>query len=139
MQYLRFSKSSILWFKFYLSVRKFQVNLDYSFSSPGDLNCGVPQGSILGPLLFLPYVNNMQQAAKCNIYLYADDTCLVFQHKVVKESEKQLNKDFSNPCNWFIDNKLSIRFGDDKTKSILFAPKHKIKKLEATEFSLQKH
>ena len=45
----------------------------------------------------------------------------------VKELEKQLNKEFESVCDWFVDNKLSIHFGEDKTKSILFASKCKIK------------
>ena len=44
--------------------------------------------------------------------------------------EKQLNEDFANICDWFIDNKLSIHFSEDKTKTILFASKGKIKKLQ---------
>ena len=69
----------------------------------------------------------MPMAVKCNLFLYADDTCLVFQNKDVKDIEKQLNEDFANICDWFIDNKLSIHLGEDKTKSILFASKRKIK------------
>ena len=70
----------------------------------------------------------MSQTVKCNIFLYADDTCLVCQHKGINEIEKQLNK-FEIICDWFVDNKLSIHFGDSKTKSILFATKFKIKKV----------
>ena len=47
----------------------------------------------------------------------------------LSEIEKQMNKDFESNCDWFVDNKLSIYFGDDKTKSILFATKFKIKKV----------
>ena len=50
----------------------------------------------------------MSQAVKCNLLLYADDTCLVCQHKDINEIEKQLNKDFQSICDWFVDNKLSI-------------------------------
>ena len=53
------------------------------------------------------------------MFLYADDTCLVCQRKDTNKIEKQLNKDFRSICDWFVDNKLSIHFGDDKTKSIL--------------------
>ena len=49
--------------------------------------------------------------------------------KDTNEIEKQLNEDFENICDWFVDKKLSIHFGEDKTKSILFATKFKIKKV----------
>ena len=61
-------------------------------------------------------------------------TCLVFQSKNVNNIEKQLNEDFANICNWFVEKKqYSIHFGEDKTNSILFASKHKIKKLQKLE------
>ena len=63
------------------------------------------------------------------MFPYADDSCLVFQGKNVIEIEKQLNWDFKNICEWFVDNRLSIHFGEDKTKSILFASICKIKKV----------
>ena len=53
---------------------------------------GVPQGSILGPLLFLLYVNDMKQAVDCDLFLYADDSCLVYQYKDVKAIERNLFK-----------------------------------------------
>ena len=87
--------------------------------------CGILQGSILGPLLFLPYIYDLPQAVVSNLLLYADDTCIVFQHKSNIEIEKQLIRDFSSKCDWFVDNKLSIHFGQDKIKSVLFGTKHK--------------
>ena len=110
-----FSKHSVNCFRSYLTNRTFLVNLENVFSQPACVSSGVPQGSILGPLLFLIYINDMSQAAKRNLFLYADDTCLVCQHKDINEIEKQLNKDFQSICDWFVDNKLSIHFGDDKT------------------------
>ena len=124
-----FSKHTVNWFQSYLSNRSFLVNLGNNFSQPASVSCGVPQGSILGPLLFLIYVNDMSQAVKCDLFLYADDTCLVCQHKDINKIENQLNEDFSNICDWFVDNKLSIHFGEDKTKSILFASKFKRKNI----------
>ena len=87
----------------------------------------MPQRSILGPLLFLIYVNNMSQAVKSILFLCAADSYLMYQHRDVNEIEKQLNKDFENICHWFVDNKLKIQFGEDKAKSTLFASKGKIK------------
>ena len=130
MEFLGFSKDVISWFKSCLSNRKIIVNLKNSFSEPGHLSCGVPQGFILGPLLFLLYINDMPQAVNCELPLYAGDTCLIFQHKDVKVIEKQLNGNFSSICDWFVYNKLSIHFGEDKTKSILFSSKNKVKKAD---------
>ena len=72
----------------------------------------------------------MKQALDCELLLYADDSCLIFQHKNVTEIENALNRNFSNLCDWFVDNKLSVHFGDDKTKSILFSSKMKVKKAD---------
>ena len=131
MSAVGFSTKVINWFGSYLSNRKFKVNINKTLSSNGDITRGVPQGSILGPLLFLLYINDMPQALSCDLLLYADDSCLIYQHKDVKEIDKMLNKNFSNLCEWFIDNKLSIHFGEDKTKCILFASKNKVKKAES--------
>ena len=64
----------------------------------------------------------MKQTVDC-LFLYADDSCLVYQHNDVSKIEQNLNKNFSNICNWFVHNKLSIYFGEDKTKCILFGTK----------------
>ena len=128
-----FSDHTVKWFQSYLSNRKFTINLENSFSEVSNISCGVPQGSILGSLLFLTYVNDIPMAVKCNLFLYADDTCLVFQSKNVKDIEKQLNEDFAHICDWFVDNNLSVHFGEDKTKSIRFASESKIKKLQKLE------
>ena len=72
-------------------------------------------------------------AVKCNLFLHGDDTCLVFQSENVKDIEKQLNEDFANIFDLFVDNTLSIHFGEDKTWSTLFASKYKIKKLQKLE------
>ena len=67
---------------------------------------------------------------KCDLFLYANDTCLTFQHENVKETEDQLNLNFCSLFVWFINNKLSIHLGEDKTKSILFGTKLNIKRAE---------
>ena len=55
----------------------------------------------------------MPQAVTSTLLLYADDSCTLYQHKDVMQTEKQLNEDFENLCDWFVDNKLSIHFGED--------------------------
>ena len=70
----------------------------------------------------------MKQAVSSDLLLYTDDSCLVLQHKHVTENEIYLNSDFSNLCKRFLDNKLSINFGEDKTKSILLGTKRILRK-----------
>ena len=60
---------------------KFKVNLNQIFSEPGNLSCGVSQGSILGPLLFLFYIDDLPQSVNCELLLYGDDTCLMTSKK----------------------------------------------------------
>ena len=132
MELMNFSLETICWFKSYLSNRSFIVNVDSTFSEPANLVCGILQGSILGPLLFLIYINDLPQAVKdSDIRLYADDTCISYSHKNIKTIEENLNKDFDSLCDWFLDNKLSIHFGEDKTKTILFSPKNLAKGAES--------
>ena len=66
--------------------------------------------------LFLRYANDMSQAVKCDLFLYADDTSLVCQHKDINKIVNQLNEDFCNICNWFVVNKLSMHIGKNQTK-----------------------
>ena len=111
MEFIGFLEEATKWFKSYLSNRKFKVHIKNTFSGPGNLLCGVLQGSSLGPLFFLLYINDMLQAVDCELLLYADDTCLIFQHKDIAEIELALNKNFSMLFDWFVDNKLCIHFG----------------------------
>ena len=60
-------------------------------------------------------------------------TCLAYQHKDVKEIEKNLNKNLSDVCDSFVDNKLSIHLGEDKTKCILFGTKYRLNKVSSPD------
>ena len=102
--------------------RAFFVSLDNEFSKAGTINCGIPQGSMLGPFLFLLYINDIPQTlSDSHTYLTADDTSIFYQHKHLAEIESVLNKESVNVCEWFVNNKLSIHFWEDKTKCILFS------------------
>ena len=71
----------------------------------------------------------MPKAVKCHLFLFLDDPCPFCQHKDINEIGKHLNLLFSNICDWLVGNKLSIHFGEDKRKSILFASKLKTKNI----------
>ena len=82
---------------------------------------GVPQGSVLGPLLFLLYINDLNLAIKyCKVYHFADDTNLLYTNNSIKKLNKMLNKDLKNLTNWLNANKISLNV--NKTEIILFKP-----------------
>ena len=78
-----FSEKTVAWFKSYLSNRAFKVNINNYFADLSKTSSAVHQGSTLGPLLFLLYVNDMPQAVHFDLFLYADDSGITFQHKDV--------------------------------------------------------
>ena len=130
MKRFGFWASVIKWFESYLSRRKFLIWIDNVFSEAGILKYGVQQGSIVWPLLFLLYLNDLPRSlSDAGSYLYADDTCIFYQHEDVKKIENILNKEFSSLFQRFIGNKLSIHFGEDKTKSILFSKMRGLKEI----------
>ena len=82
---------AVQWFNSYLSGRQQLVNIADTNLDFRNVLCGVPQGSILGPLLFLVYVNDMKAAVKCKLLLYADDSALLVSGKDVLEIERILS------------------------------------------------
>ena len=76
-------------------MRKQLVDVSCARSSECNITCGVPQASILGPLLFLIYVNNMPAAVKGKLMPYADDSALLVSGKVVSEIETVLNAELA--------------------------------------------
>ena len=86
MPCIGFKESVIKWFQSCLSNKKFFVTLEIVFSYVRLINCGVPQGSALGLLLFLIYINNLPQTLnETGSYLYTDDTCIFYQDKDVQK------------------------------------------------------
>ena len=96
MECMGFKESVIKWFQSYLSNRKFFVTLENIFSDAGLINCGVAQGSILGPLLCLIYKNELPKALnKVRSYLYADDACIFYQDQDVEKILKSFKQGIS--------------------------------------------
>jgi hypothetical protein len=109
------------WFLSYLSNRKQMVRLNQTISLPLNITCGVPQGSILGPLLFLIYINDMHRSIKYSIvHHFADDTNLLYSHKNPKVLRKHMNEDLKLLFNWLCANRLSLNVS--KTEFIIFRP-----------------
>ena len=83
------------------------------------IGCGVPQGSVLGPLFFVLYINDLHKAiGEDYLHLFADDTALFSWHSNLTALTTEIKSKFTNLYNWCIVNKLTIN--DDKTKFMLF-------------------
>ena len=117
------------WFVSYLSNRRQTVTVNKTNSSSGIVTCGVPQGSILGPLLFLCYINDMHLSVQCKLFLYADDSALLVRGKNPSTIAQCLSENLESCRDWLIDNKLSLHLG--KTELILFGTKRKLKKVDS--------
>lgn len=127
LQCMGFSNSALIWFTSYLTDRTQVCDVEGSLSDPQSITCGVPQGSILGPLLFLVYINDISAAVRCKVLLYADDSALLVPGCNVKDIENTLGIELESVNQWLVDNKLSMHLG--KTESILFGTKRKLAKL----------
>ena len=119
--------SSVSWFGSYLSQRSQCVEVDGVRSDFMSITCGVPQGSILGPLLFLIYINDMHTSLTCQLALYADDSALIFSHSDASVVANRLSQELSNCKKWLIDNKLSLHVG--KTECMLFGTSRRLKQV----------
>ena len=97
------------WFRSYHSDRQQYVSINGYDSGLTKINCGVPQGSVLDSLLFLLYINDLNEAIKfCKVHHFADDTNLLYLGKSIKKLNKFVNIDFKNLVNWLNANKLSL-------------------------------
>ena len=95
----------------YISDRKQYVKIGETESSMKTMTCGVPQGSTLGPLLFLLYINDLPNCSKKILFrIFADDTNIFYSSNSVNELEKTINDELKHVLKYCNDNKLSINF-----------------------------
>ena len=118
-----FYQSIIAWLRNYLTDRRQGCKT----SEYTDITCGVPQGSILGPMLFLLYINDIYiMLNRCKTILYADDTVVYATHTCEQTCYDWLCTDLVKLMGWFNSNRLTIDL--DKTKLMLFATENMQKK-----------
>jgi len=108
--------------KSYLMNRKQYVLFNNITSTRECINCGVPQGSILGPLLFLIYVNDMPNICRKLLFmLFADDTSILYSNSDIMQLMNTINSELINLSDWFKANRLSLNI--QKTSFIMFGYK----------------
>ena len=114
------------WFRSYLKNRRQFVSINGFDSTHQVMKYGVPQGSVLGPLLFLIYINDLHSAVKFSVtHHFADDTNFLYISKSLKKIQKYVNLDLRFVCNWLKANKISLNAS--KTEMLVFRdPRRKI-------------
>ena len=108
------------WFQSYLLTnRKQYVEVNDASSDVLDVMCGVPHGSVLGPLLFLIFINDLPAVCKkLKFYLFADDTNTYFESDSLDPLEKTMNKELRKVDKWLTTNRLTLNV--DKSHFVLF-------------------
>jgi len=115
------------WFKSYLTDRKQFTSINGFKSKYNTMKYGVPQGSVLGPLLFLIYINDLHKAMHFSVvHHFADDTNLLVSNYSIKKIQKQVNLDLKALCRWLRANKISLNAS--KTEMLIF--RHPNKKFD---------
>ncbi len=113
------------WFRSYLTNRKQSVNIGDVKSGLLQIGCGVPQGSILGPLLFLLYINDFPNSSnKLDFHIFADDSNLFYNNKSLEVLERTLNSELTSIHSWLCANKLSLNI--KKSHLVIFHPPQKV-------------
>ena len=124
------------WFRSFLSNRKQFCRVNGVDSDVGDLEVGVPQGSCLGPLLFLICINDLPQAVQASsVTMYADDTSLCHQSHDLTRLNEAINSDLRKLETWLQGNKLSLNVA--KTHSMLISTKQKQNSLKSRSEALE--
>ena len=116
-----FRNTASLWFKNYLSDRKQYVSINGVDSEEVEIICGVPQGSVLGPLLFLLFINDLPNATTFLSLLFADDTTFQMSDNDTQSLFDKANVELEKASRWFQANKLTLNV--KKTKYMLFQDK----------------
>ena len=97
------------WFKSYLETRQQYVFINGTCSTKECVRCGIPQGSILGPILFILYINDLSRASKMLFpVLFADDTSVFIEGDTLEDTSQSLNNELQNITEWLLANKLTI-------------------------------
>ena len=118
LEYYGIKGTELNWFSSYLEDRSQFVEIDGFASETLELEVGLPQGSILGPLLFILFINDLPSATELISYLFADDSNFLFQDKDLKSLEYKINEELKVIGDWFASNKLTVN--TQKSHCILF-------------------
>ena len=127
----------ILVWVLYLSDRKQVSSIENCLSTSRSITIGVPQGSILGPLLFIIYVNDLPRCLNhSKVILCADDTLIYYSAKLAQDVETCLNNDLKSVAHWFHSNLLTLNC--DKSRFLLFGSRQRLKSFNTTSVHINR-
>ena len=121
LEYYGIRGTSLKWFTSYLSNRTQYVSINNTSSDTKHITCGVPQGSVLGPLLFLLYINDLPNISnQFKFYLFADDTNIYFEANNFDKIQDVMNKGLKLLREWLIAKRLVLNVS--KINFTIFSP-----------------
>ena len=128
LSYYGISGNEFNWISSYLFNRQQYISYNQTKSEMHSVTLGVPQGSILGPLLFVVLINDAYQCLQnCQMLMYAGDTVLFFSHSSTKIIEEKLSHEGTKLFNWFADNNLVLNLKSGKTELVIYGTSQKLK------------
>ena len=119
--------TELKWFESYLGDRQQATHVDGKLSKLDNIKTGVPQGSIIGPLLFVIFINSLPSCVTgtgSKVHMYADDTMIMFSGSNTNELQKVMNRGLDQVANWLQHHKLTLNA--NKTKFMIFGTQRRV-------------
>ena len=136
LRYYGADEQTIKWFASYLNGRIQSTSVNGASSTPRPVLCGIPQGSILGPLLFILHINDLPAGLKhCKVSMYADDTLLYCEGTDLNEICIKVNEDLQYVKTWLDHNKLSLNV--NKTEYMLLGTRNRLNKINDNDVDIK--
>ena len=135
LRWLNLDQTFIKWVASYLESRSQRTLANNTYSDFQPVQQGVPRGSVLGPLLYIIYANDIADRIKSSVFtFYADDTVLYSKKKDLQQAAADLQEDLNSLSNWCVDNDIYVN--TTKTKTMFFGSRAKLNSIELPTFKI---
>ena len=136
LKYYGADEVTLRWFASYLNGRIQSTSVNGTSSASRPVSCGIPQGSILGPLLFILHINDLPAGLKhCKVSMYADDTLLYCAGTDINDICTKVNEDLEYVKTWLDQNKLSLNI--EKSEFMLLGTRNRLNKINESNVDIR--